>query len=484
MMRKIKKKTSKESSKMKKYNMIIIALLVLSIGKIIQSSDSEDVMIESIDLTVEYNQDGKTAVMEAFRSKRNDEILKRNETRKFGQLEWHSIGYPTLTNLPSKHSSYPISNVFEITPTGFYILIEVLTDTQKKKFKDRVKAKYGINIDKSQIIKLVPSALKCTAKVVCSNGSPVTLYGEAKTLTNFPLNVEFDDVPLKSKEMKCFEHHLIEHHQLKIDCVIRKKSKVVKQNTFSISWEQMSRINLIDKLFGNASEVYVSRQQMAELAAEVHQSMNVYEEYEIREKEFSSDFIEGLIKQKVADFKPVSIDDVLKSFSSYSAKDIDPNIIKKNLSKVLKVQTNGNKKHIIVDSEYNGSKSERDRNETGFRVGWFNLKGSVNYANEKETSWANSGRDLKDQLDELNSHSQDDVEWELEGEQIVPKSLNVSRLVKSSFNQKLNFERIKRIVEDYIFNKKFSLEYKDGNLIISITLNKIHLKLIICYLFL
>jgi hypothetical protein len=209
----------------------------------------------------------------------------------------------------------------------------------------------------------------------------------------------------------------------------------------------------------------VTRQQMAEIASEIHQSMNIYEQYEMSEKEFDSGFIDGLIKLKVADFKPVPIESVLNSLSKYSIKDLQPNIIRKNLYKVLKVKTVGDKKHIIINSEYLKNNSEKDRDEidTSVKAGYAGLSASASfkYVKEKERSWASSGKNLDDQLNELNSHSQDNLEWELEGEKIVPKRLKVSRLVKTSFNEKLNFENIKRIV-DVIFDKKFTLEYKNG----------------------
>lgn len=49
--------------------------------------DSENVMIETTDITVEFKKDGKIKLMEAYRSTKNDLILKANKTDEFGQLE-------------------------------------------------------------------------------------------------------------------------------------------------------------------------------------------------------------------------------------------------------------------------------------------------------------------------------------------------------------------------------------------------------------
>lgn len=429
-------------------NMILFLLIAITIKfslvsefRCSVSSDDESDVENFVDLLVAYKHDNRTEIMRAYRSIRNVEILQRKEHQEFSQLTWFSIGYPILSHLSSKNS-FPISNVFEITSFGFELGIDVLTNTQKELFIKKIKSKYGIDVTTEQIIELIPSELKCTTKVICSNGTNLILNGEANALSSFPLNVEF----IELEKFECFEHHLIEHNWLKVGCVIKKNSKAIK--TFSITWEQMSKSNLLDKLFGDSDEVYVTRQQMTELASEIHQSMNIYKQYEISKKEFSSHFIDGLIKQNVVDFKPVPIDTVLKSFSKYSTKNLNPNIIKINLSKVLEVKTLGDKKHITANSEYS-------------ECAGFSASASLNYVKEKERSWTNSGKKLDDQLKELNSYSRDNIEWELEGEKIVPKSLKVSRLVKTSFNEKLNFENIKRIV-DVIFDINFSLKYTNG----------------------
>ena len=45
-------------------------------------SDSENVMIETTDITVEYKEGGKIKLMEAYRSTKNDLILRNNKNKK------------------------------------------------------------------------------------------------------------------------------------------------------------------------------------------------------------------------------------------------------------------------------------------------------------------------------------------------------------------------------------------------------------------
>ena len=81
------------------FKKISILLWMFSIYKLFShfvdcAADSEDVMIETIDITVEYRDNNKAYHIEAFRSTNNDKIIENNLTNQYGRLEWHSIGFP------------------------------------------------------------------------------------------------------------------------------------------------------------------------------------------------------------------------------------------------------------------------------------------------------------------------------------------------------------------------------------------------------
>lgn len=224
-----------------------------------------------------------------------------------------------------------------------------------------------------------------------------------------------------------------------------------------------------DKLFGNANEVYVSRNQMANLAADMYGKLDIYEDYEMEEKEFSQAFVEEMIKQTSEGlFGPIEFDKGLDQLSKYNTDDVSPDVIRSQMSKALKVETQGNKKHIVVDKEFSNSQSSKtgDGKDVGgsFGLGIFGLSGSVKTVKERENAWSKSSRSLDDQLTELNKETKNEVEWKFDGEKIVPKSLNLAKLVKSKFKKDISFERIKRVVKDVKFKRNFVLEY-EGNFI-------------------
>lgn len=64
---------------------------------------------------------------------------------------------------------------------------------------------------------------------------------------------------------------------------------------------------------------------------------------------------------------------------------------------------------------------------------------------------------MDDQLNELNTYSENQVKYEFEGSKIVPKSLKVCKLKSANFKKVLNFERIKHIYREAEFKKTFTL---------------------------
>ena len=81
-------------------SMIVVLLTTLSLFGHVINFDIENV----IDLAINH----KSSTILAYPSIRNEEILKGNDVGKYGQLQWYSIGHPTLI---SRNSSFSIANV-------------------------------------------------------------------------------------------------------------------------------------------------------------------------------------------------------------------------------------------------------------------------------------------------------------------------------------------------------------------------------------
>ena len=85
------------------------------------------------------------------------------------------------------------------------------------------------------------------------------------------------------------------------------------------------------------------------------------------------------------------------------------------------------------------------------------VKGAVKIAYKNAYSQGSEGETLSDQLKKLNSQTQNDVKWEIEGNRIVPKSLNVFRMARSKLGKTLSFSRVRRQTVTALFDRYFSL---------------------------
>ncbi len=292
------------------------------------------------------------------------------------------------------------------------------------------------------------------------------LKGKVFNINQSPYKVEFK-YPLGTKERLLFQEEIKdESMNIEFKCSITAGAQTKKQNTFTITLQDSNNIRLSDKLFGPASEAYVTRDQLTELSNEVNSYFNVVEDYQVSQDQFSSTFVSDLISLTgETSFKPVSFEDALASLSKYSldfSGDLKPDLITKELSDIFKIEQVENKSRIIFDEKYYQEldKQSSSSGSGSASVSVFGLgggKASAQYAQSNKDKWLDKGSSLDDQLRELNTYSENKMKYEFEGEKIVPKSIQVSKLQSSSFKRTLKFERIKNFYYDADFNKVFDL---------------------------
>ena len=76
-----------------------------------------DVLFSLPDLVIEYSLNNiETAQLEAFKTKLNDPILNNKDTEKYGQLQWVSLGHPSLMAIEKDDDL----SWFDSTNDGFY----------------------------------------------------------------------------------------------------------------------------------------------------------------------------------------------------------------------------------------------------------------------------------------------------------------------------------------------------------------------------
>ena len=249
---------------------------------------------------------------------------------------------------------------------------------------------------------------------------------------------------------------------LNIECEIEDGGVEKNKNILRIDFNQMNSLNIAEKLFGPASQIFVTREQMSDLAIDMYSNLNIVEEYELPIYKFNEEFIEGLIKQAATEhFRQIPIDEALQALSKYSTnfdKDLSPGVIKKELGKIYEVKKDNNQTHIKLNDEFfESSKDHSSKNKSGNFKGWFGLEVSASHASSSIHEAVNSGKSLDEQLKIFNNEHVNDVQLEIVGDKVIPKSLNVAKINKASFSRSMSFTRIRKQSFDALFHRKIVL---------------------------
>lgn len=80
----------------------------------------------------------------------------------------------------------------------------------------------------------------------------------------------------------------------------------------------------------------------------------------------------------------------------------------------------------------------------------------------KQENSIDAGTSLNDQLSELNSYEENSIEFQFEGNKIVPKSLKVAKLQSAGFKKILKFNRIKSVYYEADFKKDFIIATEES----------------------
>ena len=425
-------------------------------------SNDDKIVFGLVDITIEVNENDDVYKIEAFKTKDNDEILSRNNSYEFSKLAWVSIGYPKFV----RNKRNKGHNIFHFTDNSVFAKISMLTNDYKKYIVDAIKSKYRVSVGTNQITTMSLSKFDCETSVFDKNNKGKMLHSHVRNFAKFPLELQFQ-YPKNSNEHQIFQNN----PELHFDCVIKAGAAQKKSNVLTINHNQLNELRIIEDLFGPSSEVYVTRNQLTNLAFDIFTSLDIVEEYQIPEKDFNIKFVDDLITQIATNaFNQVSIDEVFKKFSQYSTsfdKDLTADVIKEDFGKLYQIKKLNDKKIIKLDEEHLNALKKKYGSENEMKAD-LNLKvpiidisfgGQLASSGKKsnESDETNSKKSLDEQLKEINTENNDQIEFVIKGEKIIPKNIKVAKLNKNVFKKKLTFNRIRKESFDAIFERNIQL---------------------------
>jgi hypothetical protein len=461
-------------------NSIYLILLFLFNNENVFGQDSKNPLISNddkiifglVDITIEINEYNDIYKIEAFKTKDNDDIFNKNNPNEYSKLAWVSLGSPKLVKLSK-------NNVFYFTEHAVFARVSMLTEIYKQSIADAIRTKYRVNVTTNQITTMSLSKFECETSIYERNRLRV-IRGQAKNFAKFPLELQFS-YPKQSNERQILENN----PELKFDCVIKAGAAQKKTNILSINLNQFNELGIIENLFGPANEVYMTRNQLSNLAFDVFTSLDIVEEYQMSEKEFDLKFVDGLISQTTSNaLSQVSIDEALQKLSKYSTnfdKDLTADVIKEDMGKLYEIKKFNNKKLIKLNEEnlqefknkYSGEGETKASADFKVPVIDISVGGALGVSGKsaKENDELKSKKSLDEQLKEINSENVDQIEFQIKGEKVIPKSIKVAKLNKNTFRKTLTFNRIRKESFDAIFERDIQLSTFEANNHFEIPLN-------------
>jgi hypothetical protein len=164
----------------------------------------------------DFKIDETSVSIDVFKSTKNDAIIGKNDVTKFNQLEWVSIGDPHLY----QDDNRPIGSL------GFYIKIQMLSNSDKDRIQDMIKEKHNITVNTNQIRTKKINQMECTIQFEKDN-----LKGTVKHYNQNPLEVYFN-YKEDSKELNSFLKFIKENYNedLNVSCLIQNNRTGYSQN--------------------------------------------------------------------------------------------------------------------------------------------------------------------------------------------------------------------------------------------------------------
>ena len=419
--------------------------------------EGDNVAFEKADIVIDYHlSESKIIQLEAFKLLSNDDILLKNDSINYPKLHWFSLGYPQLTKMKNEKEEYKL---FHFKSTGFFTFISMLNNFFKELIIREVKRVYSIDIQKEQVTALAVSKLECKIRLKCKKDF-VDFIGSVNHFKEWPMRMDFEFNKYNEMYEDCIRDKLsLLDEDLDLKCQAIKESKKSKSNILQMNFKTQSENELLNDLFGPANSTYVTRYQIDKFSTVLRSHLDIVELYEMAEHEFNQNFVEDLIKQTSdIGLNSIPFDVAIDGLSKYNIDiDLRPDVVKSEVKKLFKVESNEGKQQIVSNKEAYDKLSEGNRNEYKGGASGIGIQATYDQVNQQNKESESSKKNLLDQINEMKNACDNTIDWQLDGERVIPKTINVAKMARSRFEKGLVFRRVKIIINDHLFKRRFSL---------------------------
>jgi hypothetical protein len=170
----------------------LLSILLVVSRSYISCQQMDDYVFYGADIIAELDlTEHVIIVLEAYKAITSEQILNENKNDSMSRLSWVSLGYPTLVAFTSTNNKTR-PELFHLSDGGFHAYINMLTPKQRDSIRDKIRLKYHIDVDKSQITNLILNKLECKLQVKCgAEDLSVVLTGRVSDFRRFMLRLKF-----------------------------------------------------------------------------------------------------------------------------------------------------------------------------------------------------------------------------------------------------------------------------------------------------
>lgn len=421
---------------------------------------SGDISFDSPDLEVSYGMTGSARMyLSAFKNRQNGKDTAPNRH----QFRWYSLGIPAFLRFSDGrlHTRSPFGGLTRIT-----MRLILLHDAHRQALANAANEKYSSlpsrPVRPSQIYLVPLQKLWCEVlyRRKAFRGLASTLSSDAtKLFFDFENQVDAD----------IFEKGIAEGFPLK--CRYQFQGFESKKATITIRLVELQTPSIKAKIFGKGETRYLTRQQATQLSSYLAAHLSINEEYELGGDAFEKNLLQKLLSLTESrmttpqDFLTV-IKHQYEMIDPSLAKSLTPDTVRKESQKLFIFAKTGTKTHLKTIKARDKENKTRNRRETEVNAGGsflgISTNGSVKYVKENENAWKTNNKDEKDQLLDLNRENKDGIQWERDGDTIIPKTIDVHVLSKANFEKNFNIDWKKNVYSKKDFSGEFTLDSKES----------------------
>uniref|UniRef100_A0A915IBX6 Uncharacterized protein n=1 Tax=Romanomermis culicivorax TaxID=13658 RepID=A0A915IBX6_ROMCU len=358
--------------------------------------------------------------------------------------QWVSIGYPIFV-----HNSQGL--IYDFTPEFITARVQLLSDDQRLNLEEAAKV-HDPNIQKAFVYQMPLQHITCLTRFIY-DGREYQIHGKIDSFDQVDtvLEIEYN---VNSEIRNAFQKRVKLNYPLRWKCLaIGHSNGEIESDYIVIPGAMVQDVADLGSMFQATPFTYITKKQLSKLATNVRLRFNAERNYNL-DRSYDEIICHKLMQSAKIIFQQHPINDAIGNLSHYGSNDqlilspkqcyeqLSGNFIAFNYTFI----TFSNDDNCSADQAYN---NENDEEYFAISV-WPSYE--VIFRNQE--IWQSGIFSLEEQLRQLNLASQNSIQWNFLSTQLIPTSLKMGSVSRSSLKNDLMIQIDHRYPKHRQFRKK------------------------------